>query len=302
MNADLNQVERDFIEFFAEYSHRSAEEVARIFIATRNHYRFECDGYNALTGEIAYLYRLLYDPATERGAVVCYQTYALLHLFRFLSYTYPKPRATLVREFIRDIRKGEFGNLYHFFRRKLHRLKPSSPAPSAAPDTARFLLKHSQHPPVVVDYGCGLAYTSLEIVRLQPQTRIFLVDIDCITLDFALFRFGKIRADVAAIRVTQDNLYPPLPDHTLCIAREVMEHIHQPLRVYDNILDGLSPGGLLYGSFDDHKPNLYHLSPNLAEIRNRLAVDFEYLGHHCYRKKCDPTAAGPRIANQSNVL
>jgi len=142
-----------------------------------------------------------------------------------------------------------------------------------------------QGDPVVVDYGSGPAYISYEIASANSRSTVFLVDVDSLVLEFALFRLRKTGAAIHALPVAKENIYPPLPKHNICIASEVMEHLAYPLKVYDNIVGALETGGLLYGRFEDHQPNMYHVSPQLGDLRQAIARDFDRIGQSCYRKK-----------------
>jgi 2-polyprenyl-3-methyl-5-hydroxy-6-metoxy-1,4-benzoquinol methylase len=150
---------------------------------------------------------------------------------------------------------------------------------------AKFLVGKINGPPVVIDYGCGLGYISFEIGKLQRDSKVYLVDIDTLILEFAKFRFEKHGINVETIPVTKDNLYPKLPVHNICIATEVMEHVIQPLKVYQNIYDSLEQEGILYGNFEDHKKEMFHVSPHLGELRERIATDFQPIVNLCYKKK-----------------
>jgi len=61
---------------------------------------------------------------------------------------------------------------------------------------AEVLMDSVPGDPVVVDYGSGLAYVSYEIAQANKNSKIFLVDIECIVLEFAIFRLNRIGAHV----------------------------------------------------------------------------------------------------------
>ncbi|HPD45957.1 MAG TPA: methyltransferase domain-containing protein [Anaerohalosphaeraceae bacterium] len=285
MDAELNCVERDFVEFMSQKTGKPIAAVERLFCQTRRRFRFADTRYSRLTGDLAHLYRLLYDTDTEEGMIECYQVHALPNLLKYISYTYPKPKTRYFRDLVRDVRKLEWRNAWNLLRRKLVRKAKTSGVHLGPRGIAEVLTSLVDGPPVVVDYGSGLAYISYEIAGLRSDSAIFLLDVESLVLEFALFRLKKTGATVHAIPVTKENIYPELPDHNICIASEVMEHLAQPLKAYDNIFRSLRPGGLLYGRFDDHQPNMYHVSPNLCALRRRLAEDFEQVDQWCYRKK-----------------
>ena len=103
-------------------------------------------------------------------------------------------------------------------------------------------------------------------------------------LEFSAYRFKKHGIDVTAIPVTQDNPYPKLPKHNICIATEVMEHVPRPLEVYRNIYESLEVGGILHGNFEDHAHGLYHPSGDLKELREQLPNNFQVIEPRFYKR------------------
>ena len=98
-------------------------------------------------------------------------------------------------------------------------------------------------------------------------------------------RFRKSGIDVQVERITKDDIYPKLPKHNLCIATEVMEHVFEPLTLYQNINEALDTGGILHGNFGDHEPGLFHVTPVLKDLRERVLKDFNQLDPLTYQKK-----------------
>ncbi len=284
MDAKLNEVETDFIEFIAAKRSRPLAEIKSVFCETKERFKFTGPEYAKLTGQIPHLHRILYDTTTEEDTVHCYQVHELLHLFAYISYSYPKLKSSYLKELRRDLKKGEWRNIYNFIRRKLAGRKKQKGIYLGPRGIANFLTDAVNETPIVVDYGSGLAYISYEIAKANTDAKIFLVDIDCLVQEFAVFRLKKIGADVRPISVTKTNLYPELPPHNICIASEVMEHVAQPLKVYGNILKALQAGGAVYGDFDDHPKNMWHISTDLSQIRQRISEDFQTLEHRCYKR------------------
>lgn len=286
----LNSVEKDFVEFLAERRGRAREEFENVFLETRRRFRFDSLRYRELMVDIHDLHRLVYDDSDERELIDSYQFHELIHLFRFISYSYPKSPWRYwdgLAAGIRLLARGEFGKIAHGFRKAFAKTahRKDDYATMDHPAMAAFLMEQVEGDPAVVDYGCGLAYTAFEIGRIAERTKVYLVDVDCLTLEFAAWRFRKHGIDVEAIPVTKDSLYPSLPAHSICIASEVMEHVARPLTVYEHIVESMTAGGILCGSFGDHHREMFHISPNLSELRRRIAGDFEPIGHSCHRKK-----------------
>jgi 2-polyprenyl-3-methyl-5-hydroxy-6-metoxy-1,4-benzoquinol methylase len=127
----------------------------------------------------------------------------------------------------------------------------------------------------VVDYGCGPGFISFALSKkikeksgLAPVT--YLVDIDTLVLDFTKFRFTKYNLPIEVIKIDNNDRYPELPKHEICIATEVLEHVLEPAKVAQNICVSLASEGLLYGSMDDHGAHTFHISPNLEKVRKTL--------------------------------
>jgi len=285
MAIELNQIERDFIEFISRRRNRSYSEIEDFFIRAKNRFMFSRLEYRKLAETIYHLYEVLYDDRNEKGLVDAYKFHELLHLFRFISYSYPRPRpryGDYGRALIRIIRHGDVHKVFRFLRKKLLNKQNGQ---SEYATIANYLVEQVPGTPVVVDYGCGLGYLSFEIGKLNRDSKIYLVDIDCLTLAFAEFRFKKYGMNVEIIPVSKTNLYPKLPKHTICIATEVMEHVMRPLTAYQNIYDRLPQGGLLYGNFNEHSQQMFHVSPDLSMLRERIYKDFHQINVLCYKKK-----------------
>ena len=103
-------------------------------------------------------------------------------------------------------------------------------------------------------------------------------------MEFADFHFKKQGINPEFIKVTKSNPYPILPKHNICIATEVMEHVCQPLKAYQNIHDTMEKGGILYGNFEDHDKGMFHVSPMLKDLRDKIARDFQPVDYRCYKK------------------
>jgi 2-polyprenyl-3-methyl-5-hydroxy-6-metoxy-1,4-benzoquinol methylase len=278
MKANLNQVEKDFIEFISKKRNRPYKEIENIYFTSKNRFEFSSSKYRELNESIHNLFKIIYGDKNEKELIDSYKFHALMHLFRFISYSYPQNQ-------VQGNAKDIFWKLLNFKKEKFQTKIPNT-MDSRFFRIAKFLVKKTNKTPVVVDYGCGLGYISFEISTLEKKTKIYLVDIDCLTLEFAEFRFKKHGVDVKVVPVSKKDMYPKLPKHNICIATEVMEHVIQPLKVYQNIRDSLEVGGILYGNFADHKKEMFHVSPNLSKLRCRLNEDFERMEEHSlYRRK-----------------
>ena len=260
--------------------------MAKIFLRTREEFRFRGSAYEEHTGRIIRHFRMDRDITDEISAVDAYQFYSFMHLLRYLSYSYPKVTTDYLHETIKLIKKGRLKEVFIFGGRKIAG-KFRKPAPKDHAESmslAQTLINHITGDPVVVDYGCGLGYISLEIGQCEKKAKIYLVDIECLVLEFAEYRLGKNGIDAATIPVNKDNLYPKLPQHNICIATEVMEHVCQPVFAYQNIRESMETGGILYGNFEDHEAGMFHVSPDLQELRDKLSENYKQIGPRTYKK------------------
>lgn len=131
----------------------------------------------------------------------------------------------------------------------------------------------------IVDYGCGLAQKSINLARRHPdRARLFLVDIPTIRKEFLRWYADDLGIPCDFGDVTESEPIPALPDHDLCIAEQVFEHIYNPGEVFEVIHAALRPGGFLSTNVADHKEEFMHVTPKLDALRDRLrALGYETL-------------------------
>lgn len=283
---NLNQIEIDFIEFISKKRNRPYREIEQIFVITKKRFKFYNSKYRGLCDTVHNLFKILYDDVDEKELVDSYKFYALMHLFRFISYSYPKSAPSYsdyLKYLIRILINRKFNKLKAFIKRKISNKHNDSESNRDYTAIANYLVEKIKKPPIVIDYGCGLGYISFEIGKTR-NSKIYLVDIDCLTLEFAEFRFKKHGINVETIPISKNELYPKLPAHNICIATEVMEHVMEPLRAYQNIIDSLEHGGILYGDFKDNIKEMLHVSPNLSALRKKISQNFQKIGNLCYKR------------------
>jgi 2-polyprenyl-3-methyl-5-hydroxy-6-metoxy-1,4-benzoquinol methylase len=287
MKNTLNQLEKDFIEFISKKKNCSYSESEGLFCGIKKRFnRFKGSEYEKFSGNIQGLFRIYYDVCDEYSAIEAYQYFALLHLFRYISYSYTKSAADYLHESIKIIKKKQLKQFCILVGRQLTcRLKKRPVAgPCGYVSLARSLVDKVEGHPIVVDYGSGLGYISFEIAKLDNSTKVYLVDIDGIVLEFAEFRFRKNGMKVEVIPVTKDCIYPKLPNHNICIATEVMEHLYQPLSALQNINAAMASNGILYGNFEDHDKGVFHVSGDLSDLRTMVEQNFKNEEYRYYRK------------------
>lgn len=278
MDIKITDVEQDFIDFTVEKTGRSAFDVLAEYTKVKAHFGFDSEKYRQFGLDNYLLGNLFYGEQDESTLIASYQHHALMHLYRFISYSFPKTPVTFrkTRILLQSLRSGDYKKIVTYAKKQLGLLPKHSLEPTSTPELAQYLLaKLGKNPESIVDYGCGPAYTSFEIARVirdsgsTPPT-IVLVDIPSLVSDFVLFRFNKHGLNTKFIPITIDDIYPRLPEHDMCLITEVMEHVKKPLKVFDNINTSLTPEGIIFGNFEDHEPHLLHVSHDLSELRNKL--------------------------------
>ena len=287
MNIELNQIEEDFIDFISQKRKRPYQTIKELYLQTKHNYnKFDTFGYGRVVGLVQELYRVMYDPVDENYGIESYQVHGLLHLFRYLSYSFPKTTSDYLQETLYHLKKGRFHKIFIYATRKIKRILKKEPTSGSLfqSSIAKTLLEKTDHNPVVVDYGAGLGYVSFELATLKKNAKVYLLDISSLVSEFAEFHFKKHNINVEIIPVTIEDSYPKLPPHNICIATDVMEHLLEPITAYQNIYNSLEKGGILYGDFEDRESHSYHISADLSELRKRIAQDFQPLDDRTYKK------------------
>ena len=127
---------------------------------------------------------------------------------------------------------------------------------------------------VIVDFGCGLAQLSRslakQLIAKGKPVELALADIPTVRRDFLLWVGEKTGVPTTFLDCTKERPLPSLPPCNLCVATEVLEHLHEPLSALHVIHSALLPGGFLRTSIDDHGEGFMHVSTNLAPVRNEL--------------------------------
>jgi 2-polyprenyl-3-methyl-5-hydroxy-6-metoxy-1,4-benzoquinol methylase len=260
----MTDIENDFVEFL---SLRNKRDMLQEYLNTKREFDFGSKEFRLLGTSNYKALRVFFSDRDEASAIEAYQYFAYQDLLRMLSYSFHKPPTVMgyIRTALKKIKKGDIQ------RTKVRNLPGK--------------LLAGRESPTIVDYGCGLGYLSFELAKRSPRSHIFLIDIGTIKLDFALFRFKKHGFTVEPILVTAENPYPELPPHDICIAQEVMEHLHNPLQAYTHIANSMESSGYLYGDFSDHKKELFHVSANLEKLRSEIDKNYGCMDVNVYKKK-----------------
>ena len=281
----LNDIEQEFIEFVSKKRNYPLNKIKAIYLETKNKFKFSSDEYKNICSEVHELNKILYDDTDEKDIIDSYRFHELMHTFRQISYSYPKKTQHGLKNQLQKILNEIIYIMRELilkpFLRKFRKKKTSK---YNIKEISEFIMNNIKKPPIIVDYGCGLAYISFNIAKINKNTKVYLLDIDCLHLDFIEYYFKKNKIDIDVIRITKDNLYPKLPNHNICIANQVFEHLLDPVRAFNNIFESLEKGGLLIGEFSNKSSELFHVSPNLSIIRERIGKNFKRIGEIFYLK------------------
>lgn len=278
----MNSIETDFVEFVAQKNEEPVEVVQKRYEASKAYLNYGTKEYSHHE-EITYqTLQVFFTDTNEKSLFESYRFYAYSDMLRMLSYSFPKsaPVRGYITTLIKAVREGDWRKIFSYISRRT-----TAQSVQVKKTKAEWLLQDYSNP-VILDYGCGIAQLSFEMAQLSPGSEIILVDLDTLKLDFVEFRFKKHGIKHRIMRIQADDQYPLLPEHTICIATDVLEHLHEPLRAYAHIRDSMEKGGTLYGNFEDHDHGMYHVHPDLADLREAIAKDYIEVEAGLYKKNC----------------
>jgi SAM-dependent methyltransferase len=126
----------------------------------------------------------------------------------------------------------------------------------------------------ILDYGCGLAQRSRELAKYLAgtgvQVHLYLADIPTLRREFLLWLGKQTGIATTMLDCTATRPIPTLAPCDICFATEVFEHLHEPVRHFEAIHAALKPKGILVTEISDHEAEFLHVSPHLAQLRDRL--------------------------------
>jgi SAM-dependent methyltransferase len=128
--------------------------------------------------------------------------------------------------------------------------------------------------PVIVDYGCGVAQTSISLAltlrEKGAEPRLALADIPTTRLDFVAWLCARLGLSCRMLACTRNNPLPEFPPADVVVAVEIFEHLHDPLPALTRLDSSLCTGGFLITNVRDHDEEFTHVSPKLGRLREWL--------------------------------
>jgi len=141
----------------------------------------------------------------------------------------------------------------------------------------------------IVDFGCGLGQFTRAMARAVPRGRVLGLERDPAQLAGAR-RLTEEEGGLGNVELRPgDVLEPELEWGTFDVAhsRFVLEHVREPLRVVENMVRAVRPGGRVIIADDDH--DIMRLSPSPS--------GFEALWH-AYMRSYDRNGTDPYIGRR----
>jgi len=135
---------------------------------------------------------------------------------------------------------------------------------------------------VIVDYGCGLAYWTIEmcdkLIKNNIPVKLILIDIYRKSfVEFLDYRCKKRKINYEFRKVTHNKLIPEIPECDYVHIMAVLEHTSEPVKVIESIIDSIRTGGIIFGTFyDDPFANFQHISADLSGARSILDDNENY--------------------------
>lgn len=102
-------------------------------------------------------------------------------------------------------------------------------------------------PARLLDLGCGCGWFCYELQELSPETEYFGIDVSAFRVNIFKEQIKKTGSDCKMDAAVANGENLPFPDNAFgaVVMREVLEHVQEPGRAFEEIKRILEPGGFL---------------------------------------------------------
>jgi SAM-dependent methyltransferase len=162
--------------------------------------------------------------------------------------------------------------------------QPEKPLDKDNPLMQSLLNTEGDEQLVVVDFGCGMANMSrqivTELINKGKRAKLLLVDFKMARIDFLVWLCNKKGIPVEHIAIV--DKYPPyIPKCNVIIATDVMEHLELPVEHFKTFYGALKDGGVFWTILHHYNRNEQHINPDLPKFHDML-ID---MGYNCQIKR-----------------
>jgi|GEM_PF-1495073 SAM-dependent methyltransferase len=151
----------------------------------------------------------------------------------------------------------------------------SLPVPIWRDDHPIMMALRDVSAPVIADFGCGLAQTSISLALTLRQKdaapKLVLADLPTMRLEFLSWLCRRLGLAYQSLPCTRIRPLPELPSVHVAICNDVFSHLHDPMAVLEHLNTALLPGGFLLTSFEGGETEILRTRPDLIRLHHRLA-------------------------------
>ncbi|MEF8985013.1 MAG: class I SAM-dependent methyltransferase [Bacteroidales bacterium] len=101
------------------------------------------------------------------------------------------------------------------------------------------------NPGTLVDLGAGTGFFSLRFARMPGVDKVYALDIADVMVDYMKENIATLHENIEPLKMDESSL--PLPDNTAGVLVMINLHheLHEPLKILDECVRVLKPGGKL---------------------------------------------------------
>lgn len=157
-----------------------------------------------------------------------------------------------------------------------------------------IMKKNLKKSSIIMDYGCCIGDFSILFAKMG--FKVYALDLDIQTLNFAEQRFKNRNLDINVYRIKKDIKIPCVEEKVdFIFCRDVLEHTTNPIEVLEYFYNNLNEDGYMYTSTMNPGEQIYigaeHLEDTIKQAKSKkykefFDTHFENVGiHGLYKKK-----------------